>query len=137
MMLFIWSKEKDEQVTSQLRQSLGAQRDELDELKIESKRSMSEMKSKHDEGLMDLQKRMADDAQHFNCRQAVLFFKANEKIRSRKSFLGRSRIKRTSKSISLHCFAPDAPILRSVRPKHLRNMSVGAPEFGISRSFDP
>ena len=50
---------------------------------------------------------------------------------------GGSAHKRTSKSSSSQFFALDAPILRSVRPKNIKNMSVGAPGSATCRRTPP
>ena len=50
---------------------------------------------------------------------------------------GGSTDKRTSKSTSSQFFALDALIMRSVRPKNVKNMSVGAPESGTCRRYPP
>ena len=50
---------------------------------------------------------------------------------------GGSTDEQTSKSSSSQFLALDAPILRSIRPKNLRKMSVGAPKSNIRKLYTP
>ena len=88
-----------------------------------------------------LPKRVSDDPRQLKFRREKFFssrfFGLENRYTPFWSNFGGSMDKRASKSSSSQFFALDAPILRSVRLKIVKNMSVCATGSGTRRRFPP